>query len=227
MWTITTHLDLLPAALVLIHWLTGPCYWLPHLWDYLCHLGKMNGIKLSWRKVFGVKCNLQSECTEGHHWWGREVFQWGERPKRWESVGDPASPATLTAHVSYKTHNKLVSIKTAVVHKFHPNLFGCCTIPATLLVGVQTPNEVDELLGDEFLCHDQLQLVKVRPLLLWQDRYGLQIPASVRRPGRSVNMDLLVQRLNGPDQVKLQLLPELKRFYISPIKVISISCSIR
>lgn len=126
-----------------------------------------------------------------------------------------------------KHTTQLVSIKTAAVNKVHQNLFGCCTIPAALLVGVQTPNEVDELLGDELLCHDQLQLVEICPLLLWQDRHRLQIPASVRRPGRSVNIEMLVQRLNRPDQVKLHLLPELKRFYISPVKVISISCSIR
>lgn len=59
-----------------------------------------------------------------------------------------------------------MSLKTAAVNKVHQNLFGFCTIPATLLVGVQTPNEVDELLGDELLCHYQLQLVEVCPLLL-------------------------------------------------------------
>lgn len=45
-------------------------------------------------------------------------------------------------------------------------IFGCGSIPAALLIGVQTSNEVDELLGDELLGHDQLQLVKISPLLL-------------------------------------------------------------
>ena len=39
-------------------------------------------------------------------------------------------------------------------------------LPTTLLVGVQTADEMDELLRDELLGHDQLQLVKVSPLLL-------------------------------------------------------------
>jgi len=47
--------------------------------------------------------------------------------------------------------------------------------PAALLVGVQTPDEMDELLGDELLVHDELQLVEVGPLLLRQQRHRLQI----------------------------------------------------
>lgn len=38
---------------------------------------------------------------------------------------------------------------------------------------------MDELLGDELLGHDQLQLVKVGPLLLGQDWNGLQVPVTV------------------------------------------------
>lgn len=37
-WQSVTHLDLLPASLVLIHWLTGPCDGLPHVGDDFCHL---------------------------------------------------------------------------------------------------------------------------------------------------------------------------------------------
>lgn len=55
------------------------------------------------------------------------------------------------------------------------------SIPAALLVGVQTSDQVDELLGDELLGHDQLQLGKISPLLLRQDRHSLQVPTPARR----------------------------------------------
>lgn len=57
-------------------------------------------------------------------------------------------------------------MKTSALITSHLIRFGCCSIPAALLVGVQTSDEVDELLGDELLGHDQLQLVKISPLLL-------------------------------------------------------------
>lgn len=44
--------------------------------------------------------------------------------------------------------------------------FGFDGTPAALLVGVHASDEVDELLGDKLLGHDQLQLVKISPLLL-------------------------------------------------------------
>lgn len=44
--------------------------------------------------------------------------------------------------------------------------FGFDGTPAALFVGVHASDEVDELLGDELLGHDQLQLVKISPLLL-------------------------------------------------------------
>lgn len=53
-------------------------------------------------------------------------------------------------------------------------------LPATLLVGVQTTNEMDEMLRDELFGHDKLHLVKVGPLLLGQHRHGLQISTTVR-----------------------------------------------
>lgn len=53
---------------------------------------------------------------------------------------------------------------TSFQHFTNSTLF--LILPATLLVGVQTANEMDELLGDELFRHDQLQLVKVSPLLL-------------------------------------------------------------
>lgn len=43
---------------------------------------------------------------------------------------------------------------------------GCWSLPAALLVGVQTRDELDELLGDEALGHGQLQLAEISPLLL-------------------------------------------------------------
>lgn len=50
--------------------------------------------------------------------------------------------------------------------------------PAALLVGVQAPDEADELLRDELLGHHQLQLVEVGSLLLRQQRYRLQVSAT-------------------------------------------------
>lgn len=55
---------------------------------------------------------------------------------------------------------------TLLLITFIFNIFGRCCVPAALLVGVQATDEVDELLGDELLGHDQLQLVKIGPLLL-------------------------------------------------------------
>lgn len=48
-------------------------------------------------------------------------------------------------------------------------------LPAALLVGIKTPNEMDELLGDELFGHDELQLAEVGPLLLCEHRHFLQV----------------------------------------------------
>ena len=40
------------------------------------------------------------------------------------------------------------------------------SLPAAFLIGVQATNEMDELLRDELLGHDQLQLAEVGSLLL-------------------------------------------------------------
>lgn len=53
-------------------------------------------------------------------------------------------------------------------------------LPATLLVCIQTSDEMDELLRDEFFGHDQLQLGEVGPLLLRQRRHCPQISTTVR-----------------------------------------------
>lgn len=60
---------------------------------------------------------------------------------------------------------------TISLNKLRPPPFANCTAlfvasPAALFIGVQTPDEMDKLLRDELLGHDQLQLVEVRSLFL-------------------------------------------------------------
>lgn len=45
--------------------------------------------------------------------------------------------------------------------------------PASLLNGIKTTNEMDELLCDELFGHDQLQLGKISPLLFRHHRHHL------------------------------------------------------
>lgn len=65
-------------------------------------------------------------------------------------------------HLSLPLHFSQPSLD----HFTNTTLMMFLILPAALLVGVQTSDELDELLGDELLGHDQLQLVKVSPLFL-------------------------------------------------------------
>lgn len=59
-----SYLDLLPAALVLVHRLTGLRYGLPHVGDDLCHLGKTSRRADGWTNGHGED-SLEVKVTYG------------------------------------------------------------------------------------------------------------------------------------------------------------------